>query len=73
MYYLWFFGDGYFAETFPLTDYGRAYHTYAAGPLNLNVELDVYCNNGTVVSAIHCLKTTPTTGCIIINGGWSPY
>jgi hypothetical protein len=71
--YYWQFGDNNWAVTYPGTDFGRADHVYAAGTLNLNVELDVYCNNGPVASAIHCLKTTPTTGCIIVNGGWSPY
>jgi hypothetical protein len=71
--YYWLFGDGTWEVTYPTTDFGRADHVYAAGPLNLNIELDVYCNDGRVVSAVHCLNTTPTTGCIIINGGWSPY
>jgi hypothetical protein len=37
------------------------------------VQLAVGCSNGVFVSNSHCLKSTATTGCIIVNGGWSPY
>jgi hypothetical protein len=72
-YYYWTFGDGNYYYTYPTVDFGRAYHTYAAGSLSVTVQLAVGCNNGVVVSNSHCLKSTPTTGCIIVNGGWSPY
>lgn len=72
-YYYWTFGDGNFYLTYPLVDFGRAYHTYAAGSLSVTVQLWVYCSNGVIVSNSHCLNSTPTTGCIIVNGGWSPY
>lgn len=72
-YLYWDFGDGNFAVTYPTINYGRANHTYSAGPISLNVFMVVICNDGQQASANHCLNTTPTTGCIIPNGGWSPY
>jgi hypothetical protein len=72
-YYYWTFGDGNYYLTYPTIDGGKAYHTYPAGPLSVTVQLQVTCNNGVIVSNSHCLNSTPTTGCIIVNGGWSPY
>ncbi len=72
-YYYWTFGDGNFYLTYPTVDSGRANHTYPAGSLAVTVQLQVGCDNGVVVSNSHCLSSTPTTGCIIVNGGWSPY
>lgn len=69
----WEFGDGNYAYSDFSVDFGRVDHTYPAGPLSLTVRLTVYCNSGVATSNSHCLKTTSTPGCIIVNGGWSPY
>lgn len=72
-YYYWTFGDNNSYLTYPTVDSGRAYHTYPPGALSVTVQLEVGCNNGVFVTNSHCLNSTPTTGCIIVNGGWSPY
>ncbi len=72
-YLYWDFGDGNYAYNDFSVDNGRISHTYAPGTLNLTVQLTVVCNAGVAISNSHCLKSTPTTGCIIVNGGWSPY
>jgi len=72
-YLYWEFGDGNIAYNDFSVDFGRVHHTYAAGSLSLTVRLTVVCNAGVAISNSHCLNSTPTTGCIIINGGWSPY
>ena len=72
-YLYWELGDGNYAYSDFSVDFGRVSHTYAAGPLSLTVRLTVVCNSGVAISNSHCLNSTPTTGCIIVNGGWSPY